>query len=61
MYVVAICLSGSVLVYRNELYAAFTPMPVFVERQETLLSEEALTAAAQSTLAGYQVTRFLSR
>jgi len=57
IYVVAICLSGSVLVYRNELYQAFTPTPVFVERQETLLSEEELTAAAQQSLAGYRVTR----
>jgi uncharacterized iron-regulated membrane protein len=27
LYVVAICVSGSILVYRNELYAAFAPPP----------------------------------
>ncbi len=27
VYIVAICLSGSVLVYRNELYGAFAPTP----------------------------------
>ena len=57
IYVVVICFSGSILVYRNELYRAFTPKPVFVERRETLLSQEQLEAAAQRSFAGYRVTK----
>ena len=57
VYIVAICLSGSVLVYRNELYQAFTPKPVFVEPGQAPLPQELLEAAAQQSFAGYQVTR----
>jgi uncharacterized iron-regulated membrane protein len=57
IYVVAICLTGSVLVYRNELYGAFTPKPLFVEQRQTLLSRAQLEAAARRVFAGYQVTR----
>ena len=31
LYVVMICLTGSVLVYRNELYIAFSPQPIIVD------------------------------
>jgi uncharacterized iron-regulated membrane protein len=57
VYILAICVSGSVLVYRNELYQAFTPKPVFVERRQTPLSPEQLTAAAQRSFDGYEVAR----
>ena len=57
LYVVAICLSGSVLVYRNELYQAFSPEPVLVEPGPTRLSQEQLTRTAQQAFAGYEVTR----
>ena len=56
-YVIAICLSGSVLVYRNELYGVFAPKPVFVERGQRLLSPDQLEAAVKRSFAGYQVTQ----
>ena len=33
VYVLAICVTGSVLVYRNELYRTFSPQPVYVQPQ----------------------------
>ena len=47
IYVVMLCLTGSVLVYRPELFRYFEPQPVFVETQGTLLSDEQLLAAAK--------------
>ena len=57
LYVVVMCLSGSVLVYRNELYSAFSPKPVFVEPRPVLLSPEQLEAAARRAFAGSEVTQ----
>jgi uncharacterized iron-regulated membrane protein len=55
VYVVAICLSGSVLVYRNELYRTFSPQPVLVSGRGSPLSDEALAQAARDAYPGYDV------
>jgi uncharacterized iron-regulated membrane protein len=57
IYIVAIGVSGSVLVYRNNLYAVFAPQPIFVERGPRLLSQQAIEAAATRAFPGYQVTQ----
>lgn len=56
VYVFVICLSGSVLVYRNELYRTFEPQPVFVEATGPLLTDAALVDAAQRAYPGYAVS-----
>ena len=47
VYICVVCLSGSVLVYRNELYRAFSPTPVIVAGSGAPLSAAALTEAAR--------------
>lgn len=42
LYVFVICATGSVLVYRNELYAAFSPQPVIVDGTGAPLAPAAL-------------------
>lgn len=57
VYVVAIGLSGSVLVYRPELSRTFSPEPVLVEPGPTRLSQAQLEAAAEKAFAGYKVAK----
>jgi uncharacterized iron-regulated membrane protein len=57
-YILVICLSGSVLVYRNELYGRFAPTPVFVTTSGPRMSQEELTATAERAYAGFAVTNF---
>ena len=54
-YMFVICLSGSVLVYRNELYTYFGPQPVIVERADVALSDEALERSALEAYPGFDV------
>ena len=54
-YVFVICVTGSVLVYRNELYAAFSPQPVIVDSAGASLAEDALERAARQAYPGYEV------
>ena len=42
IYIFVISLTGSVLVYRNELYITFAPQPVIVEGSGAALSADAL-------------------
>jgi uncharacterized iron-regulated membrane protein len=56
LYVVVICLAGSVLVYRNELYQTFSPEPVVVEVSGSPLSADALSDAARRVYPGYTVS-----
>jgi uncharacterized iron-regulated membrane protein len=57
LYIVVLCLTGSVLVYRGVLDEAFeTPAPAFEPGREPLSSEQ-LTEAAQRAYPGYTVTR----
>ena len=54
-YIFVICLSGSVLVYRNELYTYFGPQPVLVERVGTAMSQDALERTARQAYPGHDV------
>ena len=56
VYVCVICLSGSVLVYRNELYRAFAPTPIIVTGSGAPLSVNALTEAALQAYPHHVVT-----
>jgi len=58
LYIFFISLTGSVLVYRNELYAAAEPDPVYSTAPGPLLSDEALTGRALQAYPGYRVARF---
>ena len=54
-YVFVICVTGSVLVYRNELYIAFSPQPVIVDGAGSSLGEDALERVARQAYPGYEV------
>jgi uncharacterized iron-regulated membrane protein len=56
LYVLMVSVTGSVLVYRNELYRAATPDPIVVTKSGPLLSDEQLGAAATRSFPGYAVT-----
>jgi len=56
LYVLVICVSGSVLVYRNELYRTFSPQPVVVEGCGESMTLDALKSAAASAYPDYEVT-----
>ena len=55
IYIVVIGLTGSVLVYRNELYAAFSPAPVVVHGSGESMTVDELSRAAQRGYPGYEV------
>ena len=55
IYIFVICATGSVLVYRNELYAAFSPQPVIVEGTGISLGDDGLERAAREAYPGYAV------
>lgn len=57
LYIFFISITGSVLVYRNELYVMATPNPVVSTDSETVLSEELLMERVQISNQGYEVTR----
>ena len=56
LYVVMICLTGSVLVYRNELYIAFSPQPIIVDGTGVSLTVDELSRVAEQGYPGYEVT-----
>ena len=55
LYVLMVSVTGSVLVYRNELYRAATRDPVVVAGTGPLLSDEQLKAAARRAYPGYTI------
>jgi uncharacterized iron-regulated membrane protein len=55
LYVFLVSVTGSVLVYRNELYRAATRDPVAVTPSGTLLPDEQLKVAAEHAYPGYSV------
>jgi len=55
LYIVFISVTGSVLVYRNELYEAATPVPLISQATTPTLSDEELAAAATRAHPGYTV------
>ena len=61
LYIVVLCVSGSALVFRDELTDAFqTPLPAY-EPGRKPLSRAQLTEAAQKAYPGYEVTRVGNR
>jgi uncharacterized iron-regulated membrane protein len=60
LYVLMISVTGSVLVYSNELYVAATPKPILSTGPGQELTDDQLKDTAMRAYAGYQVVR-LSR
>jgi uncharacterized iron-regulated membrane protein len=58
IYVVLISISGSLLVYRNELFDFFTAKPVVVAASGPRLSEDELRARAVRAYPGYSVVQY---
>jgi len=56
IYVLVICVTGSVLVYRNELYRTFSPVPVIVAGSGNPMAVADLKSAASRAYPGYEVT-----
>jgi uncharacterized iron-regulated membrane protein len=56
LYILFISLTGSVLVYRNELFRAVTPNPIIVTGVGSRLTDDQLKDAAIGAYPGYQVT-----
>ena len=56
LYLLMICVTGSVLVYRNELFQAFSPEPVIVAAAGESLTPELLTEVAERVYPDYEVT-----
>jgi uncharacterized iron-regulated membrane protein len=57
LYILLISVTGSVLVYRNELYRAATPEPIISKDSGPRLTDDQLTEAAGRLYPGYRVTR----
>src|SRR5258708_1886731 len=55
LYVLMVSVTGSVLVYRNELYRAATRDPIVVAGTGPMLSDEQLKAAARRAYPGYDL------
>jgi uncharacterized iron-regulated membrane protein len=55
LYVLMMSVTGSVLVYRNELFRAATPEPILSKGSGPRLTDEQLTEAAKRLYRGYQV------
>src|SRR5262245_53654492 len=56
LYVFVVSVTGSVAVYRNELYAAATPDPIVVTQSGSLLTDDELKAAATRAYPAYTIT-----
>jgi uncharacterized iron-regulated membrane protein len=56
LYLLMISITGSVLVYRNELYAAFSPSPVIVQATGIALARDRIEDAARRAYPGYEIT-----
>jgi uncharacterized iron-regulated membrane protein len=57
LYVLMISVTGSVLVYRNELYRAATRDPIVSTGRGPRLSDDQLAAAAMRSYPGYRIVR----
>ena len=57
LYLIAICITGSILVYRNELARAATQGPTIVTPAGNRLTDDELTGFAKRTYPGYEVDR----
>ena len=57
LYVLVVSITGSVVIFRNELNTKFTIPPIFVPKQEgPMLTDEELTAIAEKTYPGFKVS-----
>jgi uncharacterized iron-regulated membrane protein len=56
LYVLAISISGSAIVFRNEIYGAYSPNPTVVDTSGPRLTKEQLKEAAHRRWPGYLVT-----
>ncbi len=56
LYVVAICVTGSITVFRNEFYNYFRPGTTVAARETERLSDEAIAEAARQRYPGFEVT-----
>jgi uncharacterized iron-regulated membrane protein len=61
LYVVAICVSGSLLVFRNEYYTYFRPGTRVEPRATERLTDEGIADAARRLYPGYDVTTVVLR
>ncbi len=59
LYLLMISITGSVLVYRNELYDYFTPKPIISKDPAPRLTDEQLKAAATRQYPGYTVSKII--
>jgi uncharacterized iron-regulated membrane protein len=57
LYVLLISVTGSVLVYRNELYRAATPQPIISKGSGPRLTDDQLAEAARRSYPGYRAVR----
>jgi uncharacterized iron-regulated membrane protein len=55
LYILMISVTGSILVYRNELYWAATPEPIVSKGSEPLLTDTQLAEAATRIYRGYSI------
>src|ERR1700740_2396587 len=55
LYILVISVTGSVVVYRNELYRAATPAPIVSRASGPRLTDDELTEAALRVYPGYRV------
>jgi uncharacterized iron-regulated membrane protein len=55
LYVLVVSVTGSIVVYRNELYAAATPDPIVVAQSGPRLTDDELKAAAARAYPGYTI------
>jgi uncharacterized iron-regulated membrane protein len=60
LYVLLVSVTGSILVYRNELYRAATRDPIIVIQSGAQLTDEQLKGAATSAYPGYRII-YISR
>ena len=58
LYIFFISITGSVLVYRNELYVIFTPEPILSTSTNALLSDARLKEIAVADNPGFKISRF---
>jgi uncharacterized iron-regulated membrane protein len=57
LYILLMSVTGSVLVYRNELYRAATPEPIISTGSGPRLTDDQLAEAARRAYSGYRVVR----
>ena len=57
LYILMMSVTGSVLVYSNELYTAATPEPIISRASGPRLTDDQLAAAAREVYPGYRVVK----